>query len=227
MTFRQVSDHIYALSVRVIVPIHVWLVRAADGLTLVDAGIGLMGRGILRTVEELGHGPIRRILLTHGHVDHVGAIDAVRSEHEVSVFVHPEEIPYLEDRRPYPGRKKEQQTVRPGVVTPLPLAGDGAPLSPDGASPSDGLVPYHTPGHTPGHTVWFHPEDGVLLAGDLFMSRKGELRPPIAMFTADMAQAMRSARILEQLNPNRLEVCHGGPMNDPVQLLPRYLERYG
>ncbi|MFW5955529.1 MAG: MBL fold metallo-hydrolase, partial [Rhodothermales bacterium] len=118
------------------------------------------------------------------------------------------------------------QTVRPGVATALPLAGDGAPLSPDGTSPTDGLVPYHTPGHTPGHTAWFHPEDGVLLAGDLFTSRNGELRPPIAMFTTDMAQALHSARILDQLNPSRLEVCHGGPVKNPLQQLPWYLERY-
>jgi glyoxylase-like metal-dependent hydrolase (beta-lactamase superfamily II) len=177
-------------------------------------------------VEELGHGPIRCVLLTHGHVDHVGAIDAVRQNDEIPVFVHPEEIPYLEGQLPYPRRKKAQQTVRPGVVTPLPLDDGGAPRSPDGASPSDGLVPYHTPGHAPGHTVWFHPEEGVLLGGDLFTSRKGELRPPIAMFTADMAQAMRSARILEELDPSRLEVCHGGPVTNPLEQLPGYLERY-
>jgi glyoxylase-like metal-dependent hydrolase (beta-lactamase superfamily II) len=226
MKIRQVSDHIYALSTWVIIPIHVWLVRAAEGLTLVDAGIGPMAGGILRTVDQLGHGPIRRILLTHGHVDHVGAIDPVLKNGDIPVLVHPEEIPCLEGDLPYPRRKKAQRTVRPGVVTPLPLSVDGMPVSPDGDAPSDGLVPYHTPGHSPGHTAWFHPEDGVLLAGDLFTSRKGQLRPPIAMFTADMAQAMRSARILEQLNPSRLEVCHGGPVRNPLEQLPGYLERY-
>jgi hypothetical protein len=38
----------------------------------------------------------------------------------------------------------------------------------------------------------------VLLAGDLFTSRKGQLRKPMAMFTADMAEALLLSGSLNQ-----------------------------
>lgn len=60
MRFRQVSAHIYSLRAWIIVPIHVWLVKDQEGLTLVDAGISPMTRGILRAVERIGHGPIQQ-----------------------------------------------------------------------------------------------------------------------------------------------------------------------
>jgi glyoxylase-like metal-dependent hydrolase (beta-lactamase superfamily II) len=226
MKFRQVSEHIFALSTWMIVPIHVWLVKNEGGLTLVDGGIGPMARGILRAVDRINRGPITRIVLTHGHVDHVGGIDAILKAGEAPVLVHPEEVPYMEGRQPYPGRKKAQQTVRPGVVTALEDDGTGGVSYPQGLDSRDGLIPYHTPGHSPGHVVYYHPVDGVVLGGDLFTSRRGELRPPIAMFTSDMAQAVRSAGILERLKPRRLEVCHGGPVMNPAEQLPRYVEQY-
>ncbi len=220
MRLRQISEHIYSLGTWMVVPIHVWLVRDGEGITLVDAGIGPMARGIRRAVDRIGHGAISRIVLTHGHLDHVGAIPAVRARKKIPVLVHEKEIPYMEGAEPYPGRKKAQQTVAPGVVEALEYDDDG------GLTPVGSLTPYFTPGHSPGHVVWFHREDGVLLGGDLFSSRNGELRPPFAMFTSDMAQAMESAHILERLKPARLEVCHGGPVMDPADQLGEYLRHY-
>ena len=83
MKFSQVSEHIYSLSIWMIVPIHVWLVRQEDGMTLVDAGVPPMARGIQREVQRIGNGPITRILLTHGHVDHVGAIRSIVKSEDV------------------------------------------------------------------------------------------------------------------------------------------------
>jgi glyoxylase-like metal-dependent hydrolase (beta-lactamase superfamily II) len=65
--------------------------------------------------------------------------------------------------------------------------------------------------------VYYHEADQVLLAGDLFTSRGGKLRPPMAMFTADMAQALRSGEIVQRLRPKRVEVCHGGPVLSPAE----------
>ena len=59
-----------------------------------------------------------------------------------------------------------------------------------------GLIPYHTPGHSPGHVVFYHPDDQILLAGDLFTAFSGKLRRPIAKFTPDMEESLRAGGFL-------------------------------
>ena len=106
-------------------PFSVWLVAEADdaddggGVTLVDAGLSFLARGILRAIEGTDAGPLRRILSTHGRPDHIGAIAAIRRERPVPVFAHRVEIPYLEGRQPYPGRRIATTGVDQGVVQAL------------------------------------------------------------------------------------------------------------
>lgn len=87
------------------------------------------------------------------------------------------------------------------------------------------LTPYLTPGHSPGHVVYHHAEDGVLMAGDLFTSKRGRLHRPMPMFTADMTQAVESSEIVRTLTPKRLEVCHGDPVFQPAAHLDAYIQR--
>lgn len=41
----------------------------------------------------------------------------------------------------------------------------------------------------------------------------------MAIFTEDMAEALRSSEIVRQLDPKRLEVCHAGPVERPADQL--------
>ncbi|MEW8977882.1 MAG: MBL fold metallo-hydrolase [Symbiobacterium sp.] len=217
MRVERISEHVWALSTWVVVPIRVWVVATEDGVTLVDAGLSTMARGILEFIARLGAGPLRRILLTHGHSDHTGAIDGVRRKHSVPVFAHAAEIPYMTGQLPYPRRRAAAATVASGVVQPL------AEEVPGVLARVGGLRPYLTPGHSPGHVVYYHERDRVLLAGDLFTSRRGRLGRPMAIFTADMAEAVRSAAIVKRLRPDRLEVSHGGPVFHPAVQMDAYL----
>src|SRR5690348_13765861 len=54
--------------------VNCFLVREDDGFTLVDAGMSGTGKAILETAQKFG-APIRRITLTHAHIDHVGSVD--------------------------------------------------------------------------------------------------------------------------------------------------------
>ncbi len=221
MKVQQISEHVWSLKTWIIIPIHVWLVADEEGVTLVDAGIPMMAKGILKTIEKIQKGPLQRILLTHGHGDHTGAIKAILKEKHVPVYASAIEIPYIEGELPYPGRKKAAMSVAKGVTKPLEVT------ERDQLKPVGGLIPYHTPGHSPGHVAYYHAEDQVLLAGDLFTSKKGKLHRPMPMFTADMKQALNSSLILKTLKPKHLEVCHGEPVIHPADQLDDYLRKNG
>lgn len=219
MKMTRISEHVWSLRSWLIIPFHVWLVVDGEGVTLVDAGIPFMSKGILSRIESLNAGPLQRIVLTHGHSDHVGAIATIMKKQIIPVFAHQIEIPYMEGDQIYPRRKKAEQTVVKGTVQPLPEDELGRLKS------VAGLTPYHTPGHSPGHVVYYHEQDGVMLAGDLFTSKKGKLHHPMSMFTANMQEALASSTIVGQLQPKHLEVCHGNPVINPADHLEWYLEK--
>lgn len=218
MKVRQVSEHIWGLRSWMIIPVHVWVVVAPDGVTLVDAGVPFMAKPILKFIDSMNAGPLQRILLTHGHSDHIGSVKRILSSKPVPVYAHRIEIPYMEGDLPYPRRKKPEANIAKGVAVPLSEDRDGS------LEIVAGLKPYLTPGHAPGHVVYYHEEDQVLLAGDLFTSKRGRLHRPMPWFTADMAEAVQSSSIVGHLRPNRLEVCHGEPVLNPADHLAEYMK---
>lgn len=219
MKLEQISEHIWSIKTWCIIPIHVWLVVDQDGVTLVDAGVPFMAKGIVKSVNKLDVGPLQRILLTHGHSDHVGAINKIKMGKDIPIYAHPIEIPYAVGEASYPGRKKPEKTLASQVIHPLEADDKGKMLT------IGGLTPYLTPGHSPGHVAYYHERDGVLLAGDLFTSKKGKLHQPMPMFTADMKKAVKSSTILEQLQPKRLEICHGMSVFNPAKQVNNYIKR--
>lgn len=221
MKMIQVSKHIWRLRLWLGIPIHVWLVVGKDGVTLVDAGVSMMARHIMEAVKRLEAGPLNKIMLTHGHSDHVGAIKRIVDEHAVPVYAHRIEIPYMEGELPYPRRKKATQAIERGMAQPLADDDNGL------LQPINGLTPFLTPGHSPGHVVYYHEDDRVMLAGDLFTSKKGKLRKPMAIFTADMPTAIQSSQIVYDLKPKQLEICHGHAVIDPASQWEEYVRVNG
>lgn len=131
-----------------------YLVQGPDGRGfLVDPG-GEPDR-ILEAVERAGARP-EAILLTHAHLDHVGALDAVRSALGIPAHLHPDARPTFD--------AVEAQGRMFGLVTAQPAPPDGdllpGPLEVGGL----GLEVRHTPGHADGHVSLVLP--GVVLAGD-------------------------------------------------------------
>ncbi|NGZ75587.1 MBL fold metallo-hydrolase [Saccharibacillus alkalitolerans] len=210
MAVKSITESIRSVGAWVGIPIHVWIVAEQDGVTLVDTGMSFMARSILKEIDRLNAGPLRRIVLTHGHADHVGGLKSVLRERDVPVYMHAAEIPYAEGDLAYPGKDRAHAHVEKGILRPL-SAVEGR----DGRAERIGsLTPYFTPGHSPGHVVYFHEKDRVLLAGDLFNSKKGRLAQ--ARFTPDPDLALRSANILRRLDPERMEVCHGDTVFRPA-----------
>lgn len=217
MKISKISPHIYKLEKWLVIKISIWLVVSEEGVYIVDTGIASMSKAILTEARKLGK--IKAILLTHGHSDHTGGIHNILKEEKIPVYVHQDEIKYMEGKEPFPRRKKPEVLVPPQLVQPLEEK-DGQLL------PFGDFIPYLTPGHSPGHVVYYHVKDKVLIAGDLFTSKRGELAKPMAMFTADMTEAVKSSRIIAQLKPQLVTICHSNDVSNAALQLDSYIGKY-
>ena len=181
--------------------------------------------------DRFGAGvPPAAILLSHGHFDHVGSIDALIDEWDAPVYAHPLELPYLTGLSRYAppdplvGRGMLAIFSRLYPRGPIDLAGHVAALPAGGAVPGlDAWRWIHTPGHTPGHVSFFRDGDRTLLSADAVVTTKQEsvvavvtqreeLHGPPAYFTADWDSARDSVCVLAALAPEIVIAGHGRPM---------------
>jgi len=200
-------------------PVNCYFVREDDGLTLIDTGIPGNAPKILAAARELGQ-PIRRIVLTHAHGDHLGALDALhRLLPEAEVLVSARDTRFLsgdmtlDADEPQTKLRGAYQTI---ATRPTRMLADGDRIG--------SLQVIGTPGHTPGHIALFDPRDSTLIAGDAFQTHVGVAVsgtvlwrfPFVAMATWNRPAALASARGLRTLDPTRLAVGHGDVLEQPI-----------
>lgn len=195
-----------------------YLVREADGLTLIDAAISGCAPAILAAAqrEQL---PITRVALTHAHVDHVGSLDALAAHLPEAEFAFSERTArFLAGEVSL--RPDEPQTKIKGGFTPCTTQATRL-LHPGDKVGS--LTVIAAPGHSPDQIAFWDERDGTLIAGDAFQTLggvavSGTLRwrfPLPAMATWHRPTALETARTLRQLNPSRLAVGHGRVIDQP------------
>lgn len=51
---------------------------------------------IIKKLNQINK-PLKAILLTHAHYDHIGALDDIISKYDVPVYMHQEEFDFLQD----------------------------------------------------------------------------------------------------------------------------------
>lgn len=200
-------------------PVNCYLVREDDGLTLIDTAIPGSQSAILDAARGLSQ-PIRRIILTHVHMDHVGAFDALHQ-----LLPDAETLGSARDMRflagdmsldPDEPQTKLRGSYRTAATKPSRLLSDGDRVG--------SLQVVGTPGHTPGHIALFDVRDNTLIAGDAFQTHAGvavsgtvRWRFPFpAMATWHRPLALASARRLYALTPSRLAIGHGDVLEQPL-----------
>ena len=207
------------------------------GWVLIDAGVSFPGAaGLIAGAAEERFGADARpaaIVLTHGHFDHVGALEALAERWDAPIYAHALERPYLDGSAAYP---PPDPSVGGGLMARL------SPLYPRGPFderrrlqdlPPDGSVPgmpgwrwLHTPGHSAGHVSLWRAADRALLVGDAFITtrqesayaavtQQPEMHGPPMYFTPDWGEARASVERLAELEPEIVVTGHGRAMQGP------------
>ena len=157
---------------------------------------------ILGQIEDI---KVRYIIITHSHLDHLGAFQEVRDKLKAPVAIHPLEAEAL----PSP----PDLTLEDGDVVNFGTVG---------------LRVLHTPGHTPDSISLYSPRYRLLVVGDALVKRRRTLQFPYKMVSTNLPQAIDSVRKMAQLEVDIICFGHGRPVTEGAQaMLAELIERSG
>jgi len=165
--------------------VHVYLVRE-DPVTLIDAGLHMPAsrEALLEGLRRAGVSvrDIRRVLLTHAHLDHHGQAAWIQAEAGAEVWIHPGELGKAQapdwwiaqrdrilDESGVPAEARVHMNQLWQVSRQLTLPLSDVRLLADGqrfAFASGELTAIHLPGHALGHTGYWDAAGGTLVGGD-------------------------------------------------------------
>jgi len=151
---------------------------------------GAEGDRLLEVLRRSG-ATLEAIWLTHAHVDHIGAIAALRRVHDVPILLHPLDEPVYAA-----GESVARMYGLPFDRPPRP----DAPLT-EGQTLQVGNAAFevmHVPGHAPGHVLFVG--DDLVLGGDLiFAGSIGRTDLPLSDPAAMQESLARAAALPERL----------------------------
>ena len=162
-------------------PMNTYVLICEDTKTSAIVDPGADAKAILAMTEGTR---VSKILLTHAHEDHVGALAEIKRATRATVFLHPDE--------------REMFNVRFDISI---KGGDTLKVG------NHRIHTFHTPGHTPG-MICFDIGDHRMLVGDtLFVNGPGNTETP-----KDFALTMRTMRNVVFKWPDETEFFTGhGP----------------
>ncbi|MDZ4669861.1 MAG: MBL fold metallo-hydrolase [Phototrophicales bacterium] len=192
----------------------VYAIKDPDGITLIDTGISLAGKRILKQLAGAGYAPnsVKRILITHAHPDHIGGLPYLVAQTGAEVICSSIEKPVIQGEIPIPrrpsGLRPPNTKAKPVMVGRTVDDGDVIP------DVMGGLQAIHTGGHAPGHIAFWQPEREILFSGDVIFNLRKKMNLPWKMLTVDMEQNKLSVKKLVTLTPKMICFGHGDPVTE-------------
>ncbi len=144
-------------------------------------------RAILKLIRQ-DNLKVVKIIVTHAHLDHVMAVDALHEATGAPFYLHADDLPVLRDV-PERARLWLDSEIDP-IAEPDEYLHHGQIIT----FGQEELEVRHTPGHAPGHVVFVYHKERLVFGGDtLFLGSIGRFDLP----GADGPTLLRSIR--EQL----------------------------
>ncbi|GAA5124948.1 MBL fold metallo-hydrolase [Haloechinothrix salitolerans] len=225
-----------------------WFIIEGDGkLTIVDAGLPTSWQSLQQALDELGRQPkdIEALLLTHGHFDHLGFAEQLRSEIGVPVYIHDNDVPLTQNPRQY-GRARPLTWYLLTQVKAMPMVAgfvknrawwpkpikEVRRIRDDKLDVPGGPRVLFTPGHTLGHCAFHFPERDTVIAGDAVVTLnpyRGTRTPQIisGAATVDPERALESLSVLADTGARTVLTGHGEAWSDGAERMVELARQHG
>jgi glyoxylase-like metal-dependent hydrolase (beta-lactamase superfamily II) len=169
-------------------------------LILIDTGAGWSVDKIINNIQRLGFNGknLKKILLTHCHIDHVGGAPEIQKRFDAKIYIHKLDASPVENGDPVLTAAKWYQTSFPPTRVDVKFNFPEEILM----IGEQKIICLHTPGHTPGSICIYLDKDGkrILFAQDLH-------GPILPEFGSNLDDWDRSTRKLLDLDADIL--CEG------------------
>jgi glyoxylase-like metal-dependent hydrolase (beta-lactamase superfamily II) len=202
-----------------------------DGVTLIDTGLKGNEKRIYDCLGKLGYGPkdIRRIVITHAHIDHINCLSRLKADTGALVMASEQDAEVIEGSRPIKG----VGGFFGAFIRLLRLYYRYTPVKVD-VRLKDGdkignLEAILLSGHSAGNIGLYGRERGIIFSSDTIRVLNGRVAAPHPRFTEDGEKAMEAIERMAALDFSVLLPGHGKPVignaSDEVRELCHELRR--
>lgn len=206
---------------------------ADDGWTVVETGPTTCRDALLRALGRAGidRAEVRRVLVTHIHLDHAGGVGALaESLPRATFYAHESGVRHLIDptRLIASARRAWGAAADPLWGPIVPAAADRVVALRGGERlPLRGgeLEVIATPGHAQHHLSFFDPVTRAMMTGDsagVRVEGSWRARPAIPPPDLDLARLYASLEEMVRREPTAIWYSHFGPAPGAVEELRRY-----